>query len=144
MHQYRLGDDLLERSSVKKDLGVLLDNMLTMSQQCVLVPKKTNGILRCIRKTVVSRSREVILMGNLINVYKYLKGGKRQMDEARLLLVVRINGTRNMGLKREQRKFCTNMWNSFTVRVTEHWNRCGVSFMEKFKTRLDAYLCYLL
>jgi len=26
LHQYRLGDDLLERSSVERDLGVLVDN----------------------------------------------------------------------------------------------------------------------
>ena len=37
MHQYMLGDDLMERSSVEKDLGVLVDNRLTMSQQFALV-----------------------------------------------------------------------------------------------------------
>jgi len=31
MHQYRLGADLLERSSAKKDLGVLVANRLAMS-----------------------------------------------------------------------------------------------------------------
>jgi len=61
MHQYRLRADLLESSSVERDLGVLVDDKLTMSQQCALVAKKANGIVRCTRKSVASRSREVLL-----------------------------------------------------------------------------------
>jgi len=45
MYQYRLGDDLLERSSVEKDLRVLVDKRLAMSQQCALVAKKAKCIL---------------------------------------------------------------------------------------------------
>ena len=37
MHQYRLGSYLLERSSAEKDLDVLADNRVTMSQQCDLI-----------------------------------------------------------------------------------------------------------
>jgi len=61
VHQYRLTADLLESSSVERDLGVLLDDKLTMSQQFALVAKKANGILGCIRRSVASRSREVLL-----------------------------------------------------------------------------------
>ncbi|GAB0209316.1 mitochondrial enolase superfamily member 1 [Grus japonensis] len=60
-HQYRLGVDLLGSSSAEKDLGVLVDHKLSMSQQCALVAKAANGILGCIQKSVASRSREVIL-----------------------------------------------------------------------------------
>uniref|UniRef100_A0A8B9BJI6 Reverse transcriptase domain-containing protein n=1 Tax=Anser brachyrhynchus TaxID=132585 RepID=A0A8B9BJI6_9AVES len=48
-YQYRLGDDLLERSSEEKDLGVLVDDRLTTSQQCALMAKRASGILACIK-----------------------------------------------------------------------------------------------
>ena len=49
MHQYKLGDDLLGRSSTEKYQGVLIVNRLPMSQQCALMAK-ANGILGCIKK----------------------------------------------------------------------------------------------
>ncbi|XP_075298724.1 uncharacterized protein LOC142364092 isoform X2 [Opisthocomus hoazin] len=62
MHRHSVGAYLLDSSSLESDLGVLVDDQLTMSQQCALVTKKASGILGCIKKSVASRSREVLLL----------------------------------------------------------------------------------
>jgi len=56
-----VGTAQLENIFAEKNLGVLVDIKMNMSQQCALAAKKANGNLGCIRQSIASRSREVIL-----------------------------------------------------------------------------------
>ncbi|GAB0177588.1 mitochondrial enolase superfamily member 1 [Grus japonensis] len=62
MHQYMLGATQLGSSLAGKDLGVLVDTKLKVSQQCALAAKKVNGILGCVKQSIASRSRDMIIL----------------------------------------------------------------------------------
>ena len=56
-HHYRLGAEWLESCAEEKDLGVLADSWLNMSQQCTHMAKDAKSLWAYIRNSAASSRR---------------------------------------------------------------------------------------
>lgn len=61
MHLHRLGSTDQGTALQMKDLGILVDRELNVSQHCTLVAIKANHMLDYISDSVVSRARAVVI-----------------------------------------------------------------------------------
>ncbi|RMC13453.1 hypothetical protein DUI87_10991 [Hirundo rustica rustica] len=61
LERERLGDEQIESSPDGKDLGVLMDERLSMKWSYALIAQKSNCILGCIKSRAANRVREVVL-----------------------------------------------------------------------------------
>ena len=57
---YKFGNAELKSIDKEKDLGVIMDNTLKFSEQCCTVVKGANRTLDLIKRTIQSRSKDII------------------------------------------------------------------------------------
>ncbi|KAF4797047.1 POL-like protein [Turdus rufiventris] len=72
-HKYLLDGKWIKSSPEDRDMEVLMHKELDMSHQCVLATQKANCILGCIKRSVASKLREVIIPLYSILVRPYLE-----------------------------------------------------------------------
>ena len=59
--QYEMGGTILRETEEERDLGVIVNNSTKPSRQCAEAAKKANKVLGMIKRTIVSREKEIML-----------------------------------------------------------------------------------
>ncbi|PKU39772.1 hypothetical protein llap_9916 [Limosa lapponica baueri] len=81
--KYRLGGEQTKSIPEEKDLGVLVDEKLNVSWQCMLAAQKDNSILACIKRKVHQKEVEgdiLILLGPILLLVTAFNGSNCIVD----------------------------------------------------------------
>ena len=59
--EYKMGDDVLGRTTNEKDFGVIFSADMKVSEQCGIAASKGNQIIWLIRRTITYKEKQLIV-----------------------------------------------------------------------------------
>ena len=71
--EYKMGDSVLGRTTQEKDLGVTFNADMKVSEQCRIAASKGNQILGLIRRTIMYKEKQLIVLLNKAIVRPHLE-----------------------------------------------------------------------
>ena len=134
--EYEMGDRKLRVTEEEKDLGVIIHRSAKPSRQCIEAANKANKVLGLIRRTVISRDKNIIL-----RLYKTLV--RPHLEYCAQVWSPYMQKDKEV-LEKVQRR-ATRMIKGFgTLTYEERLEKCGLTSLEKRRCRGDLIETYKL
>ena len=134
--EYKIGNRKLRETEEEKDLGVIVHQSIKTSRQCLEAANKANKVLGIIKRTVVSRDKNIIM-----NLYKTLVRPHLEY----CVQVWSPNLLKDKEVLEKVQRRATKMIRGFqALTYEERLEECGLTTLDKRRCRGDLIETYKL
>jgi hypothetical protein len=132
--KYEMGGRLLRVSEEEKDLGVIIHKSAKQSRQCTEAAKKANRVLGMIKRTIISRDKDILL-----RLYKSLV--RPHLEYCVQVWNPNLKKDKEL-LEKVQRRATKMIKGMGGLTYEERLKRCKLTTLERRRTRGDLIQTY--